>query len=130
MTLLSEVSETERYHVDAATQSELETISQVSPITFNASVWRGDDEEIIASAMDFEDRIGRVWISFYKGEDKGRSRRFREALVPKIEEVWPNTTSLPIMPNGAIPLTRDLVRTEDGYEVRPSEAAKYERKLP
>lgn len=123
--LLREVAEIEGYHVDAASPSELEVISKVTPITFNASVWRGDDEESMASAMDFSDRIGRVWISFPKGEDPSRSTRFRERLVPQIKKAWPGTASLPIMPNGALPLTDDLVRTPEGYGVKPSAASKY-----
>ncbi|MEJ7777015.1 MAG: hypothetical protein WKF52_06500 [Sphingomicrobium sp.] len=124
--LLGKVAEAEGYHVDAASPSELKVVSEVSPMTFNASVWRGDDEESMASAMDFRDRIGRVWISFPEGDDPSRSARFREILVPKIKEAWPQTASLPIMPNGAIPLTNDLVRTPYGYEVKPSAATRYQ----
>ena len=115
------------YHVDAASEAELRNMSKVSPITFNASVWRGNDEESMASAMDFADRIGRVWIAFPRGEDAERSTRFREALMPKIKQRWPDTASLPIMPTGAIPLTEDLLRTPSGYVVKPSAAAKYEQ---
>jgi len=126
LALLTEKSEAAGFHVDAATDEELKVTSEVSPQTFNATVWRGkDDEEAIASAMDFEDRLGRVWISFSLGDDPVRSRQFREALVPAIKEGWPDTASLPIMPNGAIPLTRDLVRTQRGYIVNPSAAEKY-----
>lgn len=125
--LLRQEAEAEGFHVDAATPQELEVHSEVSPITFNASVWRGEnDEESIASAMDFHDRLGRVWIAFSFGQDPDRSKRFRERLLPKIKSLWPDTASLPIMPNGAIPLTRDLVRTPSGYVVRPSAAATYE----
>jgi hypothetical protein len=124
--LLRQEAEAEGFHVDAASSQELEVLSKVSPITFNASVWRGEnDEESIASAMDFRDRIGRVWIGFPLGQDPDRSRRFRERLLPKVKSVWPDTASLPIMPNGAIPLTEDLVRTPSGYVVKPSAAAKY-----
>jgi hypothetical protein len=70
--------------------------------------------------------LGRVWISFSLGEDPARSRQFREALLPAIMDAWPDTASLPIMPNGAIPLTEDLVRTPQGYIVKPSAAAKYQ----
>lgn len=125
LALLDEVAKAEKYHVDFATRSELEIVSEVSPMTFNASVWRGDDEESMASAMDFRDRIGRVWIAFPRGEDPARSERFRNALVPRIKAEWPQTASLPIMPNGAIPLTNDLVLTPSGYEVEPSAASKY-----
>ncbi len=127
--LLSEKARAAGFHVDAATDEELKATSAVSRQTFSASVWRGeDDEELIASAMDFHDRLGRVWISFSLGEDPARSRQFREGLMPAIKDAWPDTASLPIMPSGAIPLTEDLVRTPGGYIVGPSAAAKYEDK--
>ena len=128
--VLREVAEARGYHVDAWSDGELRHISELTPITFNASVWRGNDQESMASAMDFSDRIGRVWISFPQGEDPERSTEFREALMLKIEERWPETASLPIMPNGAIPNPRDLVRTPSGYEVEPSEASKYSAPEP
>jgi len=123
--VLREVAEARGFHVDAASDEELQHISGISRMTFNASVWRGDDEESMASAMDFGDRIGRVWISFSKGEDPQRSTEFREALILKIQERWPDTASLPIMPSGTIPLVEDLIRTPSGYEVKPSKASKY-----
>jgi hypothetical protein len=124
--LLRQEAEAEGFHVDAATPQELEVLSEVSPVTFSASVWRGEnDEESIASAMDFEDHIGRVWLSFSLGQDPDRSKRFRERLLPKIKSIWADTASLPIMPSGAIPLAGDLVRTPSGYIVNPSAAASY-----
>jgi hypothetical protein len=124
--LLRQEGEAQGFHVDASTADELAIRSEVSPMTFSASVWRGkDDEESMASAMDFEDRIGRVWIAFPLGQDPARSARFRETLVPEIKRLWPATASLPIMPSGAIPLTEDLMRTASGYSVKPSAAAKY-----
>ena len=127
LALLTQKAEAAGFHVDAATDEELNATSEVAPQTFNATVWRGkDDEERIASAMDFPDGLGRVWISFSLGEDPVRSRQFRQALVPAIKGAWPDTASLPIMPNGAIPLHEDLVRTPQGYIVNPSAAAKYE----
>ena len=85
LSLLRKQAEAAGFHVDAATDEELKITSEVSRQTFNATVWRGrDDDEPIASAMDFEDRLGRVWISFSRGEDVARSTRFREALVPAI----------------------------------------------
>ena len=127
--LLTEQAEASGYHVDAATEDQLKAVSKVSPQTFSAAVWRGkDDDEPIASAMDFEGRLGRVWLSFSLGEDPQRSARFREKLVPEIRKFWPETASLPIMPNGGIPLTEDLVRTPSGYAVKQSAAAKYQHK--
>jgi hypothetical protein len=127
LTLLTEKAQSFGFHVDAATADELKATSEVSPQTFNATVWQGkDDDEPIASAMDFQDRLGRVWISFSLGSDPVRSRQFRTTLMPAIETGWPSTASLPIMPNGAIPLTHDLVRTATGYIVNPSAAGKYD----
>ena len=114
------------FHVDAASQSELKRLSEVSPITFNASVWSGkEDEESIAAAMDFKDHLGRVWLTFPLGKRPAQTARFRDDLMPLIRKVWPNTKSLPIMPSGAIPLAEDLVTTPTGYVVKPSAAAKY-----
>jgi hypothetical protein len=118
------------YHVDAASEGELAQMSQTSPITFSAAIWRGNDDEAIASAMDFQDHIGRVWLTFSLGKNPETVRRFQEAVVPQIVQRWPGTASLPIMPNGGIPLTSDLVRAPSGYEVNPSAAAKYEVDTP
>jgi hypothetical protein len=126
LALLIQQAENAGFHVDAATDQELKATLDVHRQTFNATVWRGkNDEEPIASAMDFEEGLGRVWISFSLGERPLCSRKFRETLVPAIKHDWPNTASLPIMPNGAIPLPRDLVRTPQGYIVNPSAAATY-----
>jgi hypothetical protein len=126
LALLMQQAKAAGFHVDAASEEDLKATTEVSPQTFNATVWRGqDDDEPIMSAMDFKDCIGRVWISFSLGEDPVRSRQFREALVAALKLGWPETAALPIMPSGAIPLTRDLVRTPQGYIVNPSAAAKY-----
>lgn len=125
---LSRIAKAHGFHVDSSTPQELKAQSDVSPITFNAAVWRGkDDEEAIASAMDFKDHIGRVWVSFSLGQDPERSAQFRNDLMEEVIQQWPQTARLPIMPNGAIPLTDDLVRTPKGYEVKSSMVSKYER---
>ena len=121
LSILEEVGKQRGFHLDHSDGGGVE------PFTINASVWSGDDEESMAHAMDFQDRIGRVWITFPVGEDPSQAADFRNALMARIKNAWPSTTSLPIMPNGAIPLTEDLVRTEDGYRVVASEAYKYQR---
>lgn len=126
LALLRMEAEAQGYHVDAASEDELKAVSRISPLTFNASIWRGNDEENMASAMDSAEHIGRVWITFPKGENPQRSAEFRGSLIPKIQHRWPETASLPIMPSGAIPLVDDLVRTPSGYEVKASEAQKYQ----
>lgn len=114
------------YHLDAAAPDELRHLSEVSPITMNAAVWRGNDEESVASAMDLPDSLGFVWFSFSKGTQPKRVALFRDRAMRRISSRWPQTTRLPIMPTGAIPLRRDLVRTPSGYEVNPREKAKYQ----
>ncbi|HEX7848988.1 MAG TPA: hypothetical protein VF485_04560 [Sphingomonas sp.] len=114
------------YHVDAADADELQRMSEVSPITLNATIWRGaNDDEIVASAMDSKYNLGRVWLSFAKGEDPERFARFRKRLMAKIVRRWPRTASLPILPNGAIPLADDLTRTPSGYRLKATARSKY-----
>ena len=124
--LLRVVAKTHGYHVDTASPAELQQMSAVSPITLSVAVWRGNDEEVVASAMDFQDHIGRVWLTFGKGQNPQRFRDFRSDLMPQVQRRWPTTASLPIMPSGAIPLTDDLVRTPGGYEVKPTAKSKYQ----
>ena len=121
-------------HVDVESAQDLAQETQVSPAfakTMNASVWRGaNDDEAVASAMDEPDHLGQVWIMFSRGKDPQLTTRFRESAMSQIMLHWPNTLSLPIMPTGAIPLRRDLVRTSTGYIVNPAEVHKYELASP
>jgi hypothetical protein len=123
--ILRDQAKAEGFHLDAATDEQLRFNSEVSPITMNAAVWRGNDEEPVASAMDSNDHIGRVWLTLPVGQDPAKVLRFRERLVPLIQNAWPDTSSLPIMPSGSIPLADDLVRTPSGYAVKPSAVTKY-----
>jgi hypothetical protein len=129
LSVLRAAAEAEGMHVDAASSNELEKMAKSIPgakMTMNAAVWRGsNDVEVVASAMDHHDHLGQVWIMFSRGKDPALTSRFRENAMREIMLRWPGTLSLPIMPTGAIPLYRDLVRTPDGYIVNPSEAHKY-----
>ena len=129
LSVLRDVAEDHAMHVDAATQEELERKARVSPefkMTMNAAVWRGtSDDQPIASAMDQPDHLGQVWISFARGEDPALSNRFREATMSQIMRNWPETLSLPIMPTGAIPLHRDLIKAPKGYVVDPTKSYKH-----
>ncbi len=130
LSLLHEVAEDHAMHVDAETQEELKRRANVSAQfsrTMSAAVWKSsNDDEPIASAMDSHDHLCQVWLTFSKGEDPALNSKFRDALVSEVMRSWPDTLSLPIMPTGAIPLHRDLIRTADGYVVNPTEAYKYE----
>lgn len=125
--LLRQDAATQGFHVDAATPDELKQLSEVSPITINAAVWRGkNDDEAVASVMDGPDHLGLAWLTFSKSDEPARTARFRDSLMRRIMQRWPKTEALPIMPTGAIPLHDDLVLTKDGYRVRRQAASKYE----
>ncbi len=114
------------FHADAASPSEIKRSNSISPITVNVTVWRGvNDDEVVASGMDGAEHVGRVWLSFEKGSAPQQFSHFRVELMRQIQRRWPATLPLPIMPNGAIPLPRDLIRTKDGYRVSPAAASKY-----
>jgi hypothetical protein len=125
--LLRQYAVSEGFHVDADTDEENKQLSQVSPITINATVWRGkNDDEPVASVMDGADHIGLGWLSFSKSDEPERTARFRNSVMNQIKLRWPKTEALPIMPTGAIPLHDDLVLTKDGYRVKRDAASKYE----
>jgi len=127
LSVLTEIAKDYGMHVDAATQKELEQISSPSfRITMNASVYRwASDDESMAFVMNQPDHPNQVWISFPRGKDPHSSSAFREATMKRIVQHWPQTLSLPIMPSGAIPFHRDMIRTPTGYVLKPSEAHVY-----
>lgn len=122
---LSEKSKAYGYHLDAASDAELRQLSSVSKITMDAAIWKGNDEEVVASAMDSEDHLGRVWLIFFHGTQPYKNAQFRIALTSEIHQFWPAARSLPIMPDGAIPNVSDLIRTPSGYVVNPTAASAY-----
>jgi hypothetical protein len=130
LAVLRTAAQAEGMHVDAASREQLQSEAKAGPnveMTMNATVWRGaNDDEAIASAMDQHDHLGRVWITFSRGNDPALAGQLRERAMHEIMLRWPDTLSLPIMPTGAIPLAQDLVRTPSGYVVNPSEAHKYD----
>lgn len=134
LSVVSEVARAEGLHLDSATQQELRRTAETIPtaeMTVHAAVWRGEtDDESEAVIMDQHDHIGQVWIMFSLGEDPQLATRFRERVMREITARWPETLSLPIMPNGVIPLHADLVRTPDGYIVDPAAAPKYAERRP
>lgn len=130
LSLMSRIAQSEGLHLDAASHEELIQTAKAVPLakmTVRAAVWRGSsDDDAEAVIMDQADHLGEVWIMFSKGEDAQLATKFRDKAVEAIFDRWPGTLSLPIMPTGAIPLHRDLVRTANGYQVAPSAAANYD----
>lgn len=130
LAVLREAAQPEGMHVDSESAQDIAEGIKVSSAfarTLNAAVWRGaNDDEAVASAMDLPDNLGKIWLSFSKGTDPPLNARFQDNAMRQIMLRWPDTVSLPIMPTGAIPLPRDLIRTRNGYIVNPSEVHKYE----
>lgn len=134
LSVVREVAREEGLHVDSSTQEHLRRTAETIPtaeMTIHAAVWRGETDEVSeAVIMDQHDHIGQVWIMFAQGVDPQFATRFRERLMREVMHRWPETLSLPIMPNGAIPLYADLDRTADGYVVDPAAAPKYSAQPP
>jgi hypothetical protein len=129
LAVIGEAARAEGLHLDAATRQELELL--IAERTVHAAVWRGDtDDEPEAVIMDHPDHLGEVWIMFSRGENPQLATRFRERAIGEIMARWPATLSLPIMPNGAIPLHEDLIRTPEGYIIDPAAASKYAEEPP
>jgi hypothetical protein len=130
LALVSREAKAEGLHLDAASPGELERTAQAMPeaaMTVHAAVWRGtEDDDSEAVIMDQRDHLGLVWIMFSRGENPALASRFRDRLMSKIIDRWPETQTLPITPTGAIPLHRDLRRTPEGYRVEPSAAETYQ----
>lgn len=124
----------EGLHIDSATRQELQRTAEIIPaaeMTIHATVWRGEkDDDSEAVIMDQHDHLGQVWIMFSQGEDPQLATRFRQRAMREIMARWPETLSLPIMPNGAIPLHADRVRTPEGYIVDPAAVSKYAEEPP
>lgn len=53
------------------------------------------------------------------------ARRFRERLMSRIVERWPQTLSVPVAQTGSLPNREDLIRGDNGYEINPSRIAGY-----
>jgi hypothetical protein len=127
LALLSQEAKPQGYYVVAANAEEVSQLTKVSPMTIDATVWRGkNDDEDVATVMDDVGHVGLAWLTFAQTREPGETSRFRVRVMRRIMLRWPKTLALPIMPTGSIPLHDDLVLTKDGYRVRAQAASQYE----
>jgi hypothetical protein len=132
LSLLQRHAERSGLHVDDGSEEWRqfeEQANQIAPqdrLTFNVGVWRGDNDDENEALADDRFHPGRVWVTFPRGSQPGRSRRFREPLIAEIMQRWPEAKAIPILPSGGLPHARDLVLTGDGYRIARSAAAAYE----
>jgi hypothetical protein len=126
--LLRGAAKNEGMHVDAAPRQWLESMGKDSPharMTIYAAVWMGaDDKEPVADITD-QGHLGQAWITFSKGTNPKIIEQFRNRAMQSIKRRWPDTLSLPVLPTGGVPLYEDLVRTPEGYKIKPEATSKY-----
>jgi hypothetical protein len=119
-------------HVDDVSEKWREferQANQISPqdrVTFNVGVWRGTDDDENEMVADDRFHPGRVWVTFPRGSEADRSRRFSEPLIAEIRQRWPEAKMLPILPWGGLPHARDLVLVGGDYRIARSAAVDYE----
>jgi len=89
------------------------------PLT-NGRLW----PEIEVSAVGNE----AVLVTFAEPLDRGiaqDSANGRAELIGELQRRWPETTPVPLLPEGGVPQQQDLRRTSEGLRIDPASAAKY-----
>src|ERR1700678_3789508 len=93
--------------------------------TIYVGLWRGandDDPEVL---VDDGDHQGRPWLTFLQGKHPDLATRVRARLLAAIKRRWPGARVVPVMPNGALPLSRDLTWTGRAYVVKAERLRDY-----
>ena len=128
LTILTDEAAAEGLDVNVETAEEMERGAEMSPelrSSIHATVYRGGDLRQTEARVSDQFHFGHVWISFTRGEDPVSARRFRERLMSRTVERWPETLSVPVAQTGALPHKKDLVRGDHGYEIAPAKMAGY-----
>lgn len=130
--LLQRHAERSGLHVDDGSEEWRkfeQQANQIPPqdrVTFNVGVWRGADDDENEAVADDRYHPGRVWVTFPRGTEPDRSKRFREPLLTEIRQRWPEAKMLPVLPWGGLPHARDLVLLGGDYRIARSAAVDYE----
>lgn len=127
LTMLSAEAAAEGLDVKVETAQEMERWAEMRPElrrSIHAILYRGDLRHTEARVTD-QFHFGHVWILFSQGEDPALARRFRERLMSRVVEQWPETMSVPVAQTGSLPHKKDLVRGEYGYEIDPARMVGY-----
>lgn len=128
LTILSAEAAAEGLDVKVETAQEMERWAEMSPEfrkSIHAIVYRGGDFGQTEARVSDQFHFGHVWISFSQGGDPALARRFRERLMSRTIERWPETLSVPVAQTGSLPHKADLVRGNHGYEIAPAKMAQY-----
>ncbi len=128
LTILNAEAAATGLDLNVETAEEMERWAEMAPNSrksIGITVYRGGDIRQNEARVSDQFHFGHVWISFQQGEDPALARRFRERLMSRIVERWPETLSVPVAQTGALPHKEDLVRGDHGYEIDPSRIAGY-----
>lgn len=131
VTMLRRHAHAAGFHVDDGSdrwrrfEAEANQIAPDDRLTVNVGVWSNSDDAEAEALADDRFHPGRAWVTFPRGSQPDRSRRFREPLLAEIGRRWPRARSIPILPGGTLPLADDMVMTRDGYRIAPAAAARY-----
>ena len=128
LTILTAEAAAEGLDVKVETAQEMDRRAEMLPelrASIHAIVYRGGDFRQTEARVSDRFHFGHVWISFAQGEDPASARRFRNQLMSRTIERWPETLSVPVAQTGALPLKEDLVRGDHGYEINPARLAGY-----
>lgn len=93
--------------------------------TIDATAYRGGDPRQSEAHVSDQFHVGHPWIYFNQGENPALARRFRDRLMSRTIERWPETLSVPVAQTGSLPHKQDLVRGDRGYEIDPAKIAGY-----
>lgn len=128
LTILTTEAAAEGLDVNVETAEEMERWAEMSPElrrSIDATVYRGGDLRQTEANVSDQFHVGHAWISFTQGEDPALARRFRDRLMSRTIERWPETLSVPVAQTGSLPNKEDLVRGDQGYEIDPAKMAGY-----
>lgn len=109
-----------------AFKAETGSLPEEDRLTVNLAIWRGENDDEPEVLADDRYHPRRVWITFMRGSDTARSTRFRQPLLADLKARWPASRSLPILPHGGLPHSKDLIPTDGRYLIRQSAASRYD----
>ena len=117
----------EGFVVESYSHDDLRRVSPPgTALRMEVTVWsNARDTEPVAGASEMSPNVEPAIADFARGSDPRRVIRFRDRLVSTVKRHWPNIQALPVLPNGTIPLMRDLKQTGAGYRIKPEAAASY-----
>lgn len=118
----------EGLNVKVETAQEMERWAEMSPDlrrSIHAIAYRGDDLRQVEVRVSDERHLGHTWISFNQGDDPALAQRFRDRLMSRTMERWPETLSVPVAETGTLPHREDLAKGPNGYEIDPARSAGY-----